>query len=75
MLGVRDGKQLCIYMIVTRAVVDSLSRQCRDTRDFRDCRHTFPACRQNSKAENGQKPWQKSTKTWYLHCILPRLPI
>ena len=28
--------------VVTRAVVDSLSRQCRDNRKFFDCRHANP---------------------------------
>ncbi len=28
-------------ILITRAVVDSLSRQCRDNRDFCDCRQAF----------------------------------
>ncbi len=34
-----------------RAVVDNVSRQCRDTRDFRDCRHTILPCRHKTKPE------------------------
>ncbi len=30
--------QTPVYLVYTRAVVDTLSRQCRDNRDFRDCR-------------------------------------
>ena len=31
--------------VTTRAVVDTMSRQCRDNRENRDCRHTFLPCR------------------------------
>ncbi len=27
--------------VITRAVVDTVSRQCRDIREFRDCRHAI----------------------------------
>ncbi len=41
--------------VAIRAVVDTLSRQCRDNRDFRDCRHTILAVSTEIQSQNVHK--------------------
>ena len=48
--------------LAIRAVVDTLSRQCRDNREFRDCRHTFLPCRHNPRVEIKAKKAQSKIK-------------
>ncbi len=43
-----------VPMVGIRAVVDALSRQCRDNRDFRDCRHTIFAVSTEFQMSNVQ---------------------
>ncbi len=45
---------LCVWTQIFRAVVDSLSWQCHDNREFRDCRHAIPPL----STENSKKPLQ-----------------
>ena len=39
----------------SRAVVDTLSRQCRDNREIRDCRHAILLCRHKTRKSEAKK--------------------